>query len=95
MKTSFCASIGTAVRRQSQYSAKGVSNVGKRSNYLFHTGKRIFISPDLSSVDVKKSEALEKVALAVKEAIDHGVEKYELLQYIEQLLNIESAGEET
>jgi hypothetical protein len=38
---------------------------------------------------------LEKVALAVKEAIDHGVEKYELLQYIEQLLNIESAGEET
>ena len=37
----------------------------------------------------------EKVALAVKEAIDHGVEKYELLQYIEQLLNIESAGEET
>ena len=58
-------------------------------------GKGSFISPDLSSVDVKKSEALEKVALAVKEAIDHGVEKYELLQYIEQLLNIESAGEET
>ena len=55
-------------------------------------GKGSFISPDLSSVDVKKSEALEKVALAVK---DHGVEKYELLQYIEQLLNIESAGEET
>ena len=58
-------------------------------------GKGSFISPDLSSVDVKKSEALEKVALAVKEAIDHGVEKYELLQYIEQLLTIESAGEET
>jgi len=58
-------------------------------------GKGSFISPDLSSVDVKKSEALEKVALAVKEAIDHGVEKYELLQYIEQLLNIESAGKET
>ena len=32
-------------------------------------GKGSFISPDLSSVDVKKSEALEKVALAVKEAI--------------------------
>ena len=58
-------------------------------------GKGSFISPDLSSVDVKKSEALEKVALAVKEAIDHGVEKHELLQYIEQLLNIESVGEET
>ena len=58
-------------------------------------GKGSFISPDLSSVDVKKSEALEKVALAVKEAIDHGVEKYELMQYIEQLLNIESAGKET
>lgn len=35
------------------------------------------------------------MALAVKEAIDHGVEKHELLQYIEQLLNIESVGEET
>ena len=68
--------------------------IGKNTQLII-PGKGSFISPDLSSVDVKKSEALEKVALAVKEAIDHGVEKYELLQYIEQLLNIESAGKET
>ena len=89
-----CECWGT-VRRQSQYSAKGVSNVGKRSNYLFHTGKRIFYFTGFIQCRRKKSEALEKVALAVKEAIDHGVEKHELLQYIEQLLNIESVGEET
>ena len=67
----------------------------ERDRIIYSIPKRIFYFTGFIQCDVKKSEALEKVALAVKEAIDHGVEKYELLQYIEQLLNIESAGEET
>ncbi len=58
-------------------------------------GKGSFLSPDLSRVDLKKAELLEKVAAALREAVDHGVERSELLQYTKQLLNIESAGENT
>ncbi|MFR1214644.1 MAG: hypothetical protein ACLSCV_08015 [Acutalibacteraceae bacterium] len=39
--------------RQSQYSAKGVSNVERDQIIYSIPGKGSFISPDLSSVDVK------------------------------------------
>ena len=58
-------------------------------------GKGSFITPDLSCIDIKRTEALEKVSQAVKEAIDHGVTKAELLQHVQQQLYIESVGEDS
>lgn len=58
-------------------------------------GKGSFITPDLACIDVKRADALEKVSQAVKEAIDYGIAKDELLQHVQQLFYIESAGEDS
>lgn len=57
-------------------------------------GKGSFVSPDLSCVDVQKTQALEKVTNAIKEAMDHGVSKEDLLQHVQKALSIESVGED-